>query len=479
MVRLVRDRVVGYVRETESERTMAAPKTRLSLPHWGRRSDAAEADTRTAVDGNAKPEAPSRATIEPLRPRAPRPSSRRRAAPVPELPAAPTQATHLRILLIEDVEDVAAHIRELLRASSSTRLVGIVRDGRTAVDEVRELRPDIVIVDTLLRGRTKGVTLGRRLREAGINVGVIAITVPDRPIRHPERHGIDAVVDLPLTTFDLGRAIGGAMTSLRERDPARSQRIVAVFGPKGGVGRTTIAFNLATALAVTGLRTALVDGSLQYGDIRRLLRIGPGEPSICDLPTDSVRATDLAETLIHDASGVDVLLAPPRPEMAELVSARDLEAIIDLLRRTYQAVVIDTPTNLGESTLVMLDAADLVLNIVTPETGAIDAAKTALDAFTAMGYPDPKVQVVLNRADARGGMTPAQVTRALGRVPAAQLPSDWQLVSAANAEGVPFVTDRPDAPISIALEALAASVAAVVGSTPTAIPVRHRRRRVG
>jgi pilus assembly protein CpaE len=459
---------------------MAATNTRLSLPGIRRRaaSDSAPDGAQESGGSGSAPAGLPPAAIETLRPRTSRRTTRR-AALAAEPPDEVSQSRPLRILLVEDVGDVASHIRELLRMSPSARLVGTATDGRKVVDDVRELRPDVVIVDALLRGRTKGVDLGRKIREAGLHVGVIAITIPDRPIKDLERHGIDVVLTLPVTTFDLGRAIGSAMTSLRGRDPARRHRIVAVFGPKGGVGRTTIAFNLATALAETGLRTALVDGSLQYGDVRRLLRIAPSEPSICDLPTDSVRGTDLAETLLSDPSGVDLLLAPPRPEMAELVSPRDLEAIIDRLHRTYQAIVIDTPVTLTEPTLVLLDAADIVYTVVTPETGAIDAAKTALDAFTAMGYPDGKVQVVVNRTDTRGGLSAAQIARSLERTAVAQLPSDWQLVSTANAEGVPFVKERPEAPISQAVRELADRVAAVVGAAPQPVPIRHQRRRAG
>jgi pilus assembly protein CpaE len=458
---------------------MAVTRARITLPGLGRRSAAEPATTAPGqtstgeIDDLVPP-----GSTKSGRPRSTRREPEAEVGLIPEAPFETHQPRPLRILLVEDVDDVAAHLRDVLRASPSTHLIGIVRDSRKAVDEVRELRPDIVIVDSLLAGRS-GVDLGRHFRDAGLAVGVIALTVPDRPIKDPARHGIDVVLHLPISTFDLGRAIGGAMSALRGRDPARSHRIVAVFGPKGGVGRTTIAYNLAVALAETGLRTALVDGSLQYGDIRRLVRASPTEPSLCDLPTDSVRGSDLSDTLLQDPSGVEILLAPPRPEMADLVTTHDLEAIVELLRRTYQAVVIDTPTALGESTLVMLDAADIILNVVTPEASAIDATRTALDAFAAMGYPDAKVQVVVNRSDTRGAMTRAQISRALDRIPGVELPSDWELVSGANARGVSFVREQPEAPLSAALREVAASVARVVGTQQASTSTRTRRRRAG
>lgn len=480
---------------------MAVTRTRLSLPGWGRRRSpkgnpgeiatdpafssadalgmlaepAAPADAADKARPSRRKSTPTGDGVSPSRPR--RRSPRPRVIVTPEQTDERVETRPLRILVVDDVDDVAAHLRELLRASPSTKLLGVVRDGRKAVDQVRELQPDIVIVDMLLKGRTKGITIARQIRKARLPAGVVALTVPDVAVDDPARNGVDAVVTLPVTTYELGRAMDGALSALRARDPARGNRVVAVFGPKGGVGRTTIAFNLAASLADTGLRTALVDGSLQYADVRRLLRVPPVAPSLCDLPTDAVRGSDLADNVLTDPSGIDVLLAPPRPEMAELITAHDLEAIVDLLRRTYQAVVIDTPAALAEPTLALLDSSDMILHVVTPETGSIDASRAALDAFDAMGYSASKVRVVVNRADTRGGMTRAQISRALGRPPDAELPSDWQLVTSANAEGVPFVRERPDAPIAEAMRALAHDVANVVGEDAAPVPVRIRRRR--
>jgi pilus assembly protein CpaE len=448
----------------------ARPKARRTQGTKARRAakapDPAMASAATSV--SATDEAPAR----PRRRRAAtsRTAASPAAAPPAQEPTMTGEMRPIRILLVEDVDDVASHVREVLRAQGVLRLVGTIRDGRNVVDEVRELRPDVVVVDTLLQGRVKGPEVVRRIRDAGLPVGIVALTVPDQPVE-PE-NGVDSVLNLPCGTYDVRRAIGGALDASAARDPSRTCRAIAVFGSKGGVGKSTIAFNLAASLARSGLRTALVDGSLQYGDIRHLLRVPSEQPSICDLPTDCVRGSDLAETLLSE-SGVDVLLAPPRPEMAELITARDLEAVLDLLRRSYQAIVIDTPAALVESNLALLDTADVILQVVTPEVGALDATRTATDTFAALGYASSKIRLVVNRAGTRGALTRAQIERSLGRPVDAEIPSEWDLVSSCNAEGVPFVLDRPDAAITGAIDALAASVSAVVGAA--AQPGRTRR----
>ena len=101
------------------------------------------------------------------------------------------------------------------------------------------------------------------------------------------------------------------------------------------MGTTTIALNLAVALGQAGRRTALIDGSLQFGDLRALLRVPMTAPSIVDLPTDRIAEGDLSDVLWRDPSGIDILLAPPRVETAEMVSVRDLDKILSLMRRVY------------------------------------------------------------------------------------------------------------------------------------------------
>jgi pilus assembly protein CpaE len=366
----------------------------------------------------------------------------------------------LRIILVEDVPDVASHVRDLLRDQSMIRIIDVIRDGRSVASQVRELRPDVVVVDLLLQGRVSAMTVIERLRKTGPTVPIVAIAVAGREMDEATRAKVDGVVKMPFGTFELIRSIRDAATAGAARNPATTSRIVAVHAAKGGVGKTTIAYNLAVALATAGLKTALVDGSLQYGDLRRQLRVGPDVPSICDLPTGNLRQSDLEATMHHDSSGVDILLAPPRLEMADLVSVRDIEEILIVARRAYQAIVIDTPSALNETTLAMLDLSDVILQVLTPEPAALDSTRAAVEAFTDIGYPASKVRTLINRFDAEGGLSVAQLRRALGRDPDHLVVSDWQLVSTSNREGVPFVTARPEAPISKNVYKLAYEVCA-------------------
>ena len=235
---------------------------------------------------------------------------------------------------------------------------------------------------------------------------------------------------MPFSGFDLITRIAGV-----RKDFEASQEIgdapgsSAVFAPKGGVGKTTIAFNLAVALGQLEQRTVLIDGSLQFGDLRALLKVPTDAPSILDLPTDRIAESDLGDVLWRDPSGIDILLAPPRIEMAEMLTARDVEKVLSLLRRVYEAIVIDMSSHLNDINLAFLDASDTIVEIVTYDSTTIHNTVAIADTFRAIGYPASKVRYLVNRADSSGGIDPADLERALGRVPEHQVVSDGRLVS--------------------------------------------------
>ena len=246
---------------------------------------------------------------------------------------------------------------------------------------------------------------------------------------------------MPFSGFELANILAHVMTDRQSR-AAGACRVISVFSPKGGVGKTTIAFNLAVALGQLGVSTALIDGSLQYGDLRVLLKVPDDVPSILDLPTDRVQESDVRDVMWRGPAGIDILLAPPRIEMAEMITTRDVEKTISILRRLYQAVVIDTPTSLSEITLGFLDACDVILSIVTYDSTTIHNTVAVAEAFASIGYKTDKVHFLV---------------------------TDGRLVVQANNEGTPFVISSPDAAISLDVRRVASTIA---GRTAGA-PVRH------
>ena len=374
----------------------------------------------------------------------------------------------IRLLVVEDVPQVSQHVRNLLSVQSQVQLLEVLSDGSKVVEAVTQLRPDAVMVDLLLQGKVKGPQLIEKIRESGLDIPVVVLTVPQHPLARDPNRGIDAVLTLPFSGFELVNTLSHVLLERQSR-VSGACRVVAVFSPKGGVGKTTVAFNLAVAIGQLGVATALIDGSLQYGDLRALLKVPSDVPSILDLPTDRVQESDLHEVLWRDPAGIDILLAPPRVEMAEMITPRDVDKTISLLRRIYEAVVIDTSSTLSETTLAFLDASDVVLSIVTYDSTTIHNTIAVAEVFASIGYSPEKVHYLINRSDSTGGIGRDELMRALGRRIDFEIVSDGRLVVSANNEGMPFVVSSPDAAISRDVRRVAQTL---MGRTAS-VPVRN------
>jgi len=372
-----------------------------------------------------------------------------------------------RLLIVEDVPQVAQYIRGLLNAQSRVKLLDVLNDGSRVLATIKELRPDVVLVDALLQGRVKGPKLVEMIHEAKLGVPVIVLTVPQNPIEPDFALGIHGVLAMPFSGFDLMTRIATARKEFDEVESFATTRVMSVFAPKGGVGKTTIAFNLAVALAQLEQRTVLIDGSLQFGDLRSLLKVPIDAPSILDLPTDRIAESDLSDVLWRDPSGIDILLAPPRIEMAEMLTPRDVEKVLSLLRRVYGAIVIDMSSYLNDINLAFLDASDIIVEIVTYDSTTIHNTVAIADTFRSIGYPASKVRYLINRADSPGGIDSIDLERALGRVPEHRVVSDGRLVVQSNNEGVPFVLANPEAPVSMDIRRVASELLNA-GRTPAA-----------
>jgi pilus assembly protein CpaE len=377
-----------------------------------------------------------------------------------------------RLLLVEDVPQVAQYIRGLLNSQSSVKLLDVMTDGSKVIPQIQQLRPDVILIDSLLQGKVKGLQLVEQIHEANLNVPVIVLTVPQNPVATNVEAGIHGVLSMPFSGFDLLTRINAVRREFETTTTVGASRIFSVFAPKGGVGKTTLAFNIAVAMGEHGQRTVLIDGSLQFGDLRALLKVPVDAPSILDLPTDRVAESDLQDVLWRDPSGIDILLAPPRVEMAEMITTRDVDKVLSLLRRVYGAIVIDMSSVLNDINLAFLDLSDTIVEIVTYDSTTIHNTVAVADAFRMIGYSPSKVRYLVNRADSSGGIDPADLERAIGRVPEHRVVSDGILVVQSNNEGVPFVLANPAAQISQDVGRVASDLLAVHG---LGVPVAARR----
>jgi pilus assembly protein CpaE len=227
--------------------------------------------------------------------------------------------------------------------------------------------------------------------------------------------------------------------------------------------------NLAVALAGEQRQTVtLVDGSFQFGDVGVLLNLNPKNKSIIDVVADP-GATDeelVDTTLINHSTGIKVLLAPPSPEMAELVTVDQVRRVMNRLRATNDFTVIDLWPHFNDVTLALLDTSDVILTILTLEISNIKNIRLFLEVAEQLGYSE-RIKLVLNRADSAFGIRVADVESSVGRKIDHQVVSDGRTVVYALNRGVPFVWSNSQAPVSEDILKISRALVAEAASTET------------
>lgn len=253
--------------------------------------------------------------------------------------------------------------------------------------------------------------------------------------------------------------------SLPSSGGPKSGRLVAVHGPKGGVGTTTIAVNLAVALyQQTNLRVVLVDGSLLSGDVAVAMNIA-NENSIADVVAH-LRELDgdlLNDTLLHHGSGLWVLPAPSELERAEVINGEETTAVLAALRQYYDVIVVDTASRPDEHLLAALDQSDVVLVVCTPEIASLKNAARFLALAHELGYGDEKLKLTINRLSSHGSIPLKDIESNLRQKMAFGLPSDGIPVIEALNAGEPVVLMRPSARIAREIRTVAGELVTLLG----------------
>src|SRR3954452_24357649 len=242
----------------------------------------------------------------------------------------------------------------------------------------------------------------------------------------------------------------------------RDGQVIAIFSPKGGVGRTTVAVNLAVAAATDlGKSVVLMDGSFQFGDVGVLLNLNPKNKSIADLaPELEIGEPESIDTfVINHSSGIRVLLAPPSPEMAELVTTSGVKKVLEALRAQNDLVIVDCTSWFNDTTLAILDMADVILTMLSLEITSIKNMRLFLEVADQLGYEPGKVKLVLNRADSTLGIRVQDVEHSIGRKVDHTIVSDGRSVVYALNRGVPFFLSNREAQVSQDVMRLASAIA--------------------
>ena len=238
--------------------------------------------------------------------------------------------------------------------------------------------------------------------------------------------------------------------------PAKRGRVITVFSPKGGTGKTVLSTNLAAAFAKDeGKRTLLVDLDLQFGDTAIMLGIEP-DKTIHDLVVapGQLDTEKLSGYVTKHASGLDILPAPLRPEDAELVTDAKLSRLLEVARESYDVIVVDTSPFFYGPMLVTLDRTDELLLVCGLEVTTVKNVRLALQTLELLSFPARRIGVVLNRANTKVGIKRGEVETALETKVRFEVPSDRAVPLAVN-RGNPAVLSESRSGFSKAVREIA------------------------
>lgn len=254
-------------------------------------------------------------------------------------------------------------------------------------------------------------------------------------------------------SMEVSRHLAGAVSPAAAA--AANARVVTVFSAKGGCGKSTLATNVALALAAGGQRrVCLVDLDLAFGDVGIMLQLAP-ERGIADaVSSERVDGPFVRALLTPYAPGVEVLLAPVGPTEAERISKDLVVRVLGAIRTLADFIVVDTPAQFSDHVLAALDLSDVHLLVATPDIPALKNLRIAMDMLDLLGLPKESRVVVLNRSDARVGLTGTDIDRVLQTPTGAHVPSSRDVPISIN-RGVPIVVDKPNHPVSRAIRELA------------------------
>jgi pilus assembly protein CpaE len=358
-------------------------------------------------------------------------------------------------------------------AEHQLAILDVVTGPKSAFDICREIRgtPALARIPVLCVGQSDDVEDRIRFLEAG------ADDVMAKPFDARE---LEARVEALLLRFQRSKDM--TVVSSDGLTVSRAQRTVAVHSPRGGVGTTTIATNIAMVMARQRPdRVVLVDMHLQFGQVATHLNLEVKQ-SIADVARDeaATREPELLRTYAtrHD-SGLHVLAAPISPELADLVTAEHVDRILTTLLESYDSVVIDAGSWLDERTMTVFEHAETVIFAVCPEISALKALHGLLDYLNEAGSVAAKSTFVLNNQFAREILKLRDVESALGTRVASELPYDPFLYLKAVNEGVPIVLGAPRSIPAEKFEKLAATAFGLDGISVPELAAPKRTSRFG
>jgi pilus assembly protein CpaE len=387
-------------------------------------------------------------------------------------------ADKIRVLIVDDIAETRENIRRLLQFERDMEVVGGARTGKEAITMARDTQPHVVIMDINMPDMD-GITATEAVLKELPSAQIVILSVQNEPdyMRRAMLAGARDFLPKPPSADELvstirkvgQRALTQAVIAPTVQGPGAPVsastahgvhgKIIVVYSPRGGVGRTMVSTNLALALQTEDTPTIIVDAALQFGDVAACLNLQTRN-SLIDL-VDQVGEldTELVDRIsVHHPSGLKVIAAPARPEQAEAVQGAQVSKVLHFLATMFHYVVIDTSSALNESTIGAIDSSDIVVLIGAPDLPTIKNLRMFFELSEALNLTPQKIVLIMNRMDKRYGISAEKVADLLKQPILAQIPLDDRVVPLSTNNGEPLILQDRTKPVARAILEMAQAI---------------------
>jgi pilus assembly protein CpaE len=360
----------------------------------------------------------------------------------------------IKLLIADDMDELRSNVRRMLNNQDNIKIVGEARNGQETIDLVKELQPHIVLMDINMP-EIDGLKATEILAKDFPNVQTVIMSIQSEQeyFRRAMKAGAKDFLVKPFSTNDLVDTIQNVFNRwIKDRPELLAEEpqaeMITFFSTKGGVGRTTLAVNLAVNLASRGKQVLLVDGSLQFGDVAITLN-QPIKRSIANLvEADEISIAEIEKCVVKHESGLDLLLAPKEPAMAEAIKSEHLIRIIDEARSSYQYIIFDLAPSITDKELAILDKSDLVLLVATLEISSLKNTKICLKTFADINFDMNKIKLILNKEIPNVGIGKQDLESGLAIPVYATVPMESEIAQRSLNHGEAFVLKSPGSAIA-------------------------------
>jgi len=370
----------------------------------------------------------------------------------------------IKVLIADDIA-TREQVVNFLATDHDFMVSGQASSAGDAVQLAKKLQPEIVLVGSHLSDMD-GFEATKILTSEAPYSSVIIMS-PQGKTEDVRRAMIAGAKDYLVKPFVVDELVQSIKRTYDNSDrrvvngiEQKAGKVITLFSTKGGVGKTVLATNLALALASTyKLKVAILDFDLQFGDVSICLDVSP-KASVADVVTDIDHLDEdvLSRYMVAYNDYLHILPAPFQPEMAEKITAQHLISIINLLKKMYQYIIIDTAPAFDDKTLTAMDFSDYVFVVSLPDLTTTKNVKLSLKTLGTLGYSQENIKLVMNRFNSMGALDINEIEESLQHQFTITLPNDSEVVLSSVNKGTPFVLSNPDSQIARALFTLAKSI---------------------